>query len=91
MMQSGLSEQDLLADLLNQEKQLLSAYTVALQESTCPQLRKLLINQFHQTSKDQFELFDQMRQKGYYQSKDATDTEISLVRANLKNVQNELV
>lgn len=90
MLQSGLSEQDLLADLMNQEKQLLSTYTAALQESTCPQLRKLLINQLHQASKDQFELLDQMRQKGYYQSKDATAAEVRQTMSSLKSLQGML-
>lgn len=90
MLQSDFSEQELLADLMNQEKQLLQAYAAALQESTCPQLRKLIINQFHQASKDQYELLDQMRQKGYFKDKDASEAEVREIVATLKSMQSDL-
>ncbi|MGI5850121.1 MAG: spore coat protein, partial [Christensenellales bacterium] len=67
--QPGMSEQDLLNDLLNQEKQIMSSYATYIQEASCPNLRKILINQFNQASQDQYQVFDQMRQKGYYQPK----------------------
>jgi spore coat protein F len=90
MPQNVFSEQELLADLMNQEKQLLGATTAALQESACPQLRKLLINQFYQSSMDQYELLDQMRQKGYYAGTEASSAELKQAMALMKNVQGEI-
>jgi|AGTN01.2.fsa_nt_gi Coat F domain. len=90
MPQSGLSERELLADLMSQEKQLLGATTATLQESACPQLRKLLINQFHQASMDQYELLDQMRQKGYYPDKEASGAALRQAMISMKSVQSEL-
>ena len=87
MPQSTLSERELLADLMNQEKLLLGACTATLQESSCPQLRKLLINQFNQASKDQYELLDQMHQKGYYPDREAAGADVRQAMANLKNLQ----
>ena len=88
--QPSLSEQDLLNDLLNQEKQLMSSYAIFIQEASCENLRKVLTNQFNQTSLDQYQVFDQMRQKGYYQSKDADAQEVQQTKDNFRNIQNEL-
>ncbi len=88
--QPNLTEQDLLTDLLNQEKQLMSLYATGIQEASCRNLRKLLTTQFTQTSQDQYEIFDQMREKGYYQTKDASTQEVQQVKNTFKNVQSEL-
>ncbi len=89
--QPNLSERDLLNDLLNQEKQIMSSYATYIQEASCHNLRKLLSNQFVQTSHDQYQVFDLMREKGYYQSKDATDEEVQQVKNNYKAMQNDLL
>lgn len=85
--QANLTEQDLLNDLLNQEKQLMSSYATYIQEASCQNLRKILTNQFNQTSQDQYQVFDQMRQKGYYQPKDAQDQEVQQAKQNFKTMQ----
>ncbi len=90
MAQNALSERELLADLMNQEKQLLGAAAATLQESVCPQLRKLLINQFHQASMDQYELLDQMRQKGYYPDNEANGAQLKQTIATLKNMGSDM-
>ena len=88
--QPNLSEQDLLNDLLNQEKQLMSSYATFIQEASCENLRRILTNQFNQISQDQYQVFDHMRQKGYYQTKDASDQEVQQVKDNFRNVQKSL-
>lgn len=85
-----MSEQDLLNDLLNQEKQLMSSYTTFIQEASCENLRKILTNQFNQTSQDQYQVFDQMRQKGYYQPKDASDQEVQQAKDSFRTMQRDL-
>lgn len=88
--QSNMTEKELLSDLLNQEKQMMSLYATGIQEASCRNLRKLMAGQFNQTSQDQYELFDRIRDKGYYQSKDATSQEVQQVKNTYKHVQNEL-
>ncbi len=88
--QPNLTEQELLNDLLNQEKHLISSYASYIQEASCPNLRKILSNQFNQTSADQYQVFDQMRQKGYYQTKDASDQEVQQAKQNFKTMQSQL-
>jgi len=87
---TNLSEKDLLNDLLNQEKQMVTSYATYLTEASCHNLRKLLSNQLSQTSHDQYQVFEQMREKGYYQGKDASDQEVQQVKTNFKAMQDEL-
>jgi len=84
---SGFSEQELLADLLNQEQQLVLAYAATLQEAAEPQLRRLLLTQFEQGSRDQYELRDQMRSKGYQQDTAVTGAELKQAVAEIKSMQ----
>lgn len=88
--QPNMSEQDLLNDLLNQEKQLMSNYSTFISEASCENLRKVLTNQFNQTCQDQYQVFDQMRQKGYYQTKDAQAQEVQQVKDTYTNMQSEI-
>jgi len=85
----NLSEQDLLNDLLNQEKQMVTSYATYLTEASCHNLRKLLSSQLSQTSHDQYQVFEQMRDKGYYQGKDASDQEVQQVKSHFKAMQDE--
>ncbi len=90
MQQPNMTEQDLLNDLLNQEKQLMSSYATFIQEASCENLRQVLTNQFNQTSQDQYQVFDQMRQKGYYQTKDADARDVQKAKDNFRNIQSGL-
>jgi spore coat protein CotF len=82
-----MTEQDLLTDLLNQEKQMISSYAMYIQEATCPSLRKVLMSQLSQTCQDEYQVFDQMRQKGYYTPKDAADKDVQTAKNTLKNMK----
>lgn len=86
----SFSEQELLNDLLNQEKQMVTTYAAFLTEASCHNLRKLLSGQLNQTSHDQYQVFEQMRDKGYYQGKDASDQEVSQVKSAYKAMRDEL-
>jgi len=86
-MPQSLTEQELLADLVNQEQQVILACTATLQEAAEPQLRRLLLAQFEQTSRDQYELRDQMRRKGYQQDRAASGTELKQAVSEMKTMQ----
>lgn len=82
-----MTEKDLLTDLLNQEKQMISSYAQYIQEASCPSLRKVLMGQMNQTCQDEYQVFDQLRQKGYYVPKDAADKDVQLAKNNLKSLR----
>ncbi len=87
--QPDFSEQELLNDLLNQEKQMVTSYATFLTEASCHNLRKVLSGNLSQTSHDQFQVFEQMRDKGYYQGSDASDQEVLKVKTTYKAMQDE--
>ena len=87
--QPNFSEQELLNDLLNQEKQMVTSYATFLTEASCHNLRKVLSGNLSQTSHDQFQIFEQLRDKGYYQGSDASDQEVLKVKSTYKTMQDE--
>lgn len=86
----NLNEKELLNDLLNQEKQLVSSYSMAITEASCPNLRNVLSTQFNQSTQDQFKVFDHMRQRGYYPTKDAQDADVQQAKQKFQTMQSEL-
>jgi spore coat protein CotF len=82
-----MTEQDLLSDLVNQEKQIIAACTETLQEAAEPQLRRLLLAQFEQGNRDHYELRDHIRSKGYQQDMTVSGPELRQAVAEIKNMQ----
>ena len=90
-MTNKLSEKDLMHDLLATEKQVISAYSVGLTETSCPNLRDTLVNNFKSAQDTQYKVFDAMRQKGWYQIKDAADDDVQKAKDNANTMANELM
>lgn len=88
--QLNLSEQDMLNDLLTQEKQFISAYSTYISESSCPNLRHVLMTNFDQICEDQYKIFDLMRQKGYYPAKDAADADVNNAKQKFEQMKSQL-
>ena len=82
-----MKEKDLMQDLLTSEKQVVSAYSTGITETSCPNLRTTLVNNFKSAQDIQYRVFDTMRQKGWYATKDAPDTEVN----QLKNEANQMM
>jgi spore coat protein F len=82
----NFSEKDLMQDLLATEKQVVSSYSTGITESSCPNLRNTLVNNFKNVQDVQYKVFDAMRQKGWYPTKDAPETEVT----QLKNESNQM-
>ncbi|PRR78221.1 Coat F domain protein [Clostridium liquoris] len=86
----NLSEKDLMQDLLTTEKQVISAYSTGITESSCPNLRNVLLNNFRNAEDTQYKVFDAMKQKGWYQTKDAADNEVQQIKTKSNQMQQEL-
>lgn len=82
-----MKEKDLMQDLLTSEKQVVSAYSTGITETSCPNLRNTLVNNFKNAQDVQYRVFDTMRQKGWYPTKDAPDAEVN----QLKNEANQML
>ncbi|WP_055666796.1 spore coat protein [Desnuesiella massiliensis] len=82
-----MNEKEMMQDLLTTEKQVISAYSTGITESSCPNLRNTLVNNFKSAQDIQFKVFDAMKQKGWYTSKDAPANEVQ----QLKNEANQMM
>ncbi len=89
-MQSQMSEQELITDLLNQEKQMISTYSMGITESSCQNLRHVLTTQMNQTCEDQYAVFSCMQNKGYYQTKDAQDSDVQQAKQKFEQMKQQL-
>ena len=62
-----LSEKDALQDLLDCEKLLMSYYAAALLEGSSKSFRKEILKNYTQNADTQFQVFEQMQSRGYYE------------------------
>ncbi|MBP7174737.1 MAG: spore coat protein [Thermoclostridium sp.] len=72
----NLTEQEIMTDALNTEKLSITSYGTYLAEATCQQLRQELNQIINENQQVQFEIFDNMQKRGWYQSKNAQLNEI---------------
>lgn len=86
----NLTEKELMQDLLATEKQVVSSYSTMITETSCPNLRAVLVNNFKNVEGTQYKVFDAMKQKGWYQTKDAAKNEVQQVKSQALQMQQEL-
>ena len=72
----ALSDQEMALDLLCHEKACLSTLTTMVAEAANPALRRVLSDLYLQVSQDQYALFQQMQQNGWYEVKPAQAADI---------------
>ncbi len=65
-MESSLNEKDSLTDMLNTEKMLLDSYSLAIKEGSTKSLRSQFLSCFTKAQENQFTVFSEMKEKGYY-------------------------
>lgn len=85
-----MQEKDIFQDLLATEKQVVSSYSVGITESSCQNLRKTLVNNFEKAQDVQYRVFDAMRQKGWYPTKDAPDNEVQQLKTESSQMAQQL-
>lgn len=86
----NMSEQELLNDALASEKQLLHAYSTYIAEASCPNLRAEMNKIITDTQQVQFELFNAMKQKGWYNLQKAELGEVQQAVSKYQQVKNGL-
>lgn len=82
-----MNEKELMEDLLATEKQVISAYSTGITETSCKNLRNTLVTNFKNVQDVQFKVFESLKQKGWYSTKDAPDNDVT----SLKNESNQLM
>lgn len=86
----NLSEQELMNDILATEKQVISAYSTGITESSCPNLRDTLVNNFKTSQNIQYKVFDAMKQKGWYKTEDAPTNKVQEAKQKATQLCSEL-
>ncbi|AOT69926.1 spore coat protein [Geosporobacter ferrireducens] len=88
--QPSFTEKELMYDLLMSEKQVSSAYTVGITESSCANLRNLLVRCEENVFKTQEDLFNAMNQRGWYPIKKASVQDVQMTKDKYNQIKNEL-
>ncbi len=86
---SQMTEQEMLTDILSQEKQLVKDYAGDITESSCQNLRQLLISNMTECSEDQYCVFDQMRTRNMYATKQAPQNEVQTAKQNMDQLKQQ--
>ena len=87
---ANLSEKELLNDALATEKQLLHVYGTYIAESTCQNLRNEFSRIINETQQTQFELYQAMAQKGWYNVQNADLQEVQQALQKFQQMKNDL-
>ncbi|KGK90735.1 spore coat protein [Clostridium sp. HMP27] len=86
----NLTEKELMQDLLTSEKQGVTSYATFITETSCPNLRGVLMNNFKSIEGTQYKVFDAMRNLGWYQTQDAPTEDVQTVKTNAVVMEKEL-
>ena len=85
-----MSEQDLMDDLLSTEKQMVSSYSTLICEASCPNLRQVLGNNLNESIHNQFQVYQQMEQHGWYPTKIAQPQDVTQAKQKFQQMKNQL-
>ena len=85
-----LGEREALTDILNGEKQMMTLYTKAWIESSCPNMRRMIEQGLSQVAQDQYGVYANMSTRGYYAIQAATPQMIRAAADEFKGVQAQL-
>lgn len=86
----NLTEQEIMNDVLSSEKQIISAYGTFLAESTCENLRSEMAKIINDKQQIQFEVFDTMKQKGWYNVKNANLNDVQTASQKYQTMQQNM-
>jgi len=89
--QVNLTEQEMMNDALSSEKQIISAYGTFLAESTCENLRQEMAKIINDKQQIQYEIFDIMKQKGWYNVKNANMNDVQMAAQKFQNIQQNML
>ena len=85
-----LSEQECMEDALATEKQLISTYATYVAEASCQNLRNEITKIITETQQVQFEIFNAMKSRGWYQIKNASLPEVQQTAQKFSQIRRQL-
>ena len=84
------SEKEIINDALTSEKQIINAYGTFLSESTCENLRSELSKMINDKQQIQYQIFDAMRQKGWYDVKNANMSDVQTAMQKFQGIKQQM-
>ncbi|HWS30836.1 MAG TPA: spore coat protein [Clostridia bacterium] len=84
-----MTEQELLTDLLSQEKQCVKDYAGNITEASCKNLRQVLLSNLTECSTDQLSVFEQMKSRNFYKTKDAPDNDVQTAKQDMQTLKQQ--
>ncbi|HWR18637.1 MAG TPA: spore coat protein [Clostridia bacterium] len=84
-----MTEQEILTDLLTQEKQCVKDYAGNITEASCKNLRQLLLSNLTECSTDQLAVFEQMKSRNFYKTKDAPDNDVQTTKQEMQTLKQQ--
>lgn len=84
------SEKEIINDALTSEKQIINAYGTFLAESTCENLRSELSKIINDKQQIQYQIFDAMRQKGWYDVKNANMSDVQTAMQKFQGIKQQM-
>lgn len=84
------TEQEMMNDALSSEKQIITAYGTYLAESTCENLRSELSKIINDKQQIQYQIFDAMKKKGWYNTKNANMNDVQTAAQKYQTVQQSM-
>ncbi|MCC5912303.1 MAG: spore coat protein [Clostridiaceae bacterium] len=88
--QASFTEKELMNDLLASEKQVTSAYNVGITEASCQNLRQHLTTCLNDSQQIQYDIFNAMQQRGWYQTKQAQAQDVQSAQTKFNQMKNDL-
>ncbi|NLU52642.1 MAG: spore coat protein [Clostridiaceae bacterium] len=84
------TEQEMMNDALSAEKQLITAYGIYLAEASCENLRSQLTRIITEKQQIQYQIFDAIRQKGWYNVKNANINDVQTAVQKFQGMQQQM-
>lgn len=84
------TEQEMMNDALSAEKQMITAYGTYLAEATCENLRSQLTKIITEKQQIQYQIFDAMKQKGWYNTKNSNMNDVQTAVQKFQGMQQQM-
>lgn len=84
------TDEEITIDILTTEKTLAGFYAATACETTCQNLRQVLMDNMVKTVSDQYQVFDQMRQRNWYPVKNAPPQEVQDAKNKFTQMKNQI-
>jgi len=84
-------DQHMVGDLLDTAKHIASSYGNYIIEGSNPQIRQVLTTNMDEMLNDQFQIFEQMQQRGWYQTKPAQEPDVQTAKQKFTQQKGQLM